>query len=146
MKQSEESSEVASDEEYGLSPASGDVPMDMGNATVCVRERFFTEDDPTMVENIEGPPRCDIAEMDVTVEEYLGADKIKGQGCNTYMQLLRTDEYSEQRSVSGVWYPFACHEEWQVFRWLSSLRVSMDQVDKFFGLDYVSLLLSTLGL
>ena len=119
------------------------MPMNMNNPTVRVRRRFFADDDSPMLENTEGPPHCDVAELDITVEEYPGADKIKGQGCNTYTQLLQTDEHSEQRSVSGVWYPFACREEWQVFRWLSSLRVSMDRVDEFFGLDYVSSLLLT---
>ena len=117
--------------------------MDMHNPAVGARWRSFAEDVPTTAENIEGPLRCGVAELDVTVEEYPGADKIKGQGCNTYTQLLQTDEHSEQRSVSGIWYPFACREEWQVFRWLSSLRVSMDQVDRFFSLDYVSSLLLT---
>ena len=140
-KHSEESSEAASDEEYELPPVSGDVPMNMDHTSspmVGARCHSFVEDDPTMAANIEGPPRCDVAELDVTIEEYPGVDKIKGQGCNTYTQLLRTDEHSEQRSVSGIWYPFACREEWQVFRWLSSLRVSMDQINEFFSLDYVS--------
>ena len=146
-KHSEGSSEVASDEEYGLLPASGDVAMNMDtNPIVGAGWHSFVEDDPTMAENIKGPPRCDVAELDITVEEYPGVDKIKGQGCNMYTQLLQTDEHSEQRSVSGIWYPFACREEWQVFQWLSSLRVSMDQVDEFFGLDYVSLLLLMHGL
>ena len=112
--------------------------MGMGNPTVGAGWHSFAEDAPTTAENIERPLRCDVVELDVTVEEYPGADKIKGQGCNTYTQLLQADEHSEQRSVSGIWYPFACREEWQVFRWLSSLRVSMDQVNEFFSLDYVS--------
>ena len=138
-----ETSEVASDEEYGLPPASEDVIMDIDFPTVNDKWHCFAGGEPISAGNVERPSRCDVAELDVTVEEYLGADRIKGQGCNTYTQLLRTDEHSEQRSVSGVWYPFACREEWQVFRWLSSLRVSMDRVDEFFGLDYVSSLLLT---
>ena len=141
-----ETSEVGSDEEYGLLPASEDVIMDIDFPTVNDEWHCFAGGEPISAGNVERPSRCDVAELDVTIEEYPGVDKIKGQGCNTYTQLLQTDEHSEQRSVSGVWYPFACREEWQVFRWLSSLRVSMDRVDEFFGLDYVSLLLLMHGL
>ena len=132
-----EASEVGSDEEYGLLPASEDVIMDVDFPSVDAEWRCFAEGEPITAENVEGPPRCDVAELDVIIEEYPGAGKIKGQVCNTYKQFLVDDEHNKQRSVAGLWYPFSCHEEWQVFRWLSSLRVSMDKVDEFFSLDYV---------
>ena len=107
-----------------------DPPVDAGQC--CIGERI-----PTMMENIEGRPHWDVVEVDVVVEEYPGAGRIKGQGCSAYMQLLMVNEHVGQRDVAGLWYPFSCREEWQVFRWLSSLRVSMDKVDEFFSLDYV---------
>ena len=132
-----ESSEVGSDEEYGLLPASEDVTMDVDFSTADAESCCFAEEKLITTGNVEGPPRCDVAELDVIIEEYPGAGKIKGRGCNTYTQLLVTDEHNRQRSVAGLWYPFSCHEEWEVFRWLSSLHVPMDKLDEFFGLDYV---------
>ena len=102
----------------------------------CIGERI-----PTMMENIEGRPHWDVVEVDVIVEEYPGAGRIKGRGCSAYMQLLKVDEHVGQRDIAGLWYPFSCREEWQVFRWLSSLRVPMSKVNEFFNLDYVSTLL-----
>ena len=107
-----------------------DSPVDAGWR--CIGERI-----PTRMENTEGRPHWDVVEVDVVVEEYPGAGRIKGRGCSAYMQLLKVDEHVGQRDVAGLWYPFSCREEWQVFRWLSSLRVSMDKVDEFFSLDYV---------
>ena len=132
-----ETSEVASDEEYGLPPASEDVIMDIDLPTVNDEWHCFAEEEPIAAGDVERPSRCDVVELDVIVEEYPGAGRIKGQGCNTYTRFLMTDEHNEQRSLAGLWYPFSCHEEWQVFRWLSSLHVSMDKVDEFFSLDYV---------
>ena len=132
-----ESSEVGSDEEYGLPPAPEDVIMDAYLSTVDAIRCCSAEEEMITAGNVEGPPRCDVAELDVIIEEYPGAGRIKGRGCNTYTQLLVTDEHNRQRSVAGLWYPFSCHEEWEVFRWLSSLHVPMDKVDEFFHLDYV---------
>lgn len=119
--------------------------MNIDSPPVDVGWRCFEERNPTMVENIEGTPHWDVAEVDVVVEEYPSAGKIKGRGCSTYTQLLIADEHVEQRSVAEFWYPFSCREEWQVFRWLSSLRVSMSKVDEFFNLDYVGSLFSETG-
>ena len=140
-----ESSEVGSDEEYGSLPAPEDTTMNIDSPPVDVGWRCFEERNPTMVENTEGTPHWDVAEVDVVVEEYPSAGKIKGRGCSTYTQLLIADEHVEQRSVAEFWYPFSCREEWQVFRWLSSLRVSMSKVDEFFNLDYVGSLFSETG-
>ena len=134
-----ETSEVGSDEEYGLLPASEDVIMDVDFPTVDAEWRCFAGGEPTTAGNVERPSCYDAAELDIIVEEYPGAGRIKGQGCNTYTQFLVNDDYNKQRSVAGLWYPFSCNEEWQVFRWLSSLHVPMDKVDEFFSLDYVRL-------
>ena len=132
-----ESSEVGSDEEYGLPPAPEDVIMDADYSTVDAEWCYFEKEELIIARNAEGPPCCDVAELALIIEESPGAGRIKGQGCNTYTRFLMTDEHNEQRSLAGLWYPFSCHEEWQVFRWLSSLHISMDKVDEFFSLDYV---------
>ena len=132
-------SEVGSDEEYGLLPASEDVSMDVDFPTVNAELLCFAEEEPFTAGNVEQLSRCDAAELDVIIDEYPGAGRIKGQSCNAYTQFLVNDEHSKQRNVAGLWYPFSCHEEWQVFRWLSSLHVPMDKVDEFFSLDYVCL-------
>ena len=111
--------------------------MDADFSTVDAEWCCFAKEELITARNAEGPPCCDVAELDLIIEEYPGAGRIKGRGCNTYMQFLMTDEHNEQRSVAGLWYPFSCHEEWQVFQWLSSLHVPMDKIDEFFGLDYV---------
>ena len=112
--------------------------MDLDIPTVDAGWRCFEGKEVAAAEHIEGPPPCcDVAELDVLIEAYPGASEIKGQGYNTYTQLLLTDGHSEQRNIAGLWYPFSCREEWQVFQWLSSLRVSMDKVNEFFSLDYV---------
>ena len=136
-----ESSEVGSDEEYESLSAPENMAMSMDDPLADAGWCRIGERVPTMMENTEGRPHWDVVEVDVVVEEYPGAGRIKGRGCSAYMQLLKVDEHVGQRDVAGLWYPFSCREEWQVFRWLSSLRVPMSKVNEFFNLDYVSTLL-----
>ena len=132
-----ESSEVGSDEEFESLSAPENMAMSVDDSPVDAGWRCIGERIPTMMENTEGRPHWDVVEVDVVVEEYPGAGRIKGRGCSAYMQLLKVDEHAGQRDGAGLWYPFSCREEWQVFQWLSSLRVSMSKVDEFFNLDYV---------
>ena len=63
-KHSEESSEVASDEEYGLPPAPEDVIMDADFSTVDAEWCCFAKEELITARNAEGPPCCDVAELD----------------------------------------------------------------------------------
>ena len=75
----------------------------------------------------------------VFVENYRGAAAIINTGPNMYAQLLKTDsEHSEDREVVGPWYPFTGRAEWELAKWLNSAHLSMNKVDEFLRLDYVS--------
>ena len=90
--------------------------MDLDIPTVDAGWRCFEGKEVATAGHIEGPPPCrDVAELDVLIEAYPGASEIKGQGYNTYTQLLLTDGHSEQRNIAGLWYPFSCREECRSF-------------------------------
>ena len=78
---------------------------------------------------------------DIVIEEYPGAAEIKSQGRDLFAQVLADDEHRERRNIVGIWWPFSCREDWQVFKWLSSLHAPMEKIDEFFHLDYVRSLL-----
>ena len=73
------------------------------------------------------------------VENYPGAAEIINTGPNMYAQLLEADsEHSEGRGIVGPWYPFAGRAEWELAKWLNSAHLSMNKMDEFLRLDYVS--------
>ena len=80
--------------------------------------------------------------LDLFVEEYYGAAQVKDTGPNLYDQAWESDEFYEHRKLGGPYYPFAGHVEWEVVQWLNSLDVPMEKIDRFFDLNYVSLLKS----
>ena len=38
---------------------------------------------------------------------------------------------------SNIYYPFSCRSDWQVAKWLTDVRASVADTDRFFKLDYV---------
>ena len=45
---------------------------------------------------------------------------------------------SSHREVVGPWYPFTDRAEWELAKWLNNAHLSMNKVDEFLRLDYVS--------
>ena len=77
----------------------------------------------------------------VFVQEYSGAAMVIDKGHNLYLRNVVTDEHHEKRKIAGPFYPFSGKEDWDTFKWLSSLHVPMEKVDEFFNLPYVRFLL-----
>ena len=80
----------------------------------------------------------DISTGNVYVEEYPGAAKIFGKSLNICEQRLEADEYSENRKIAR-WYPFSNEADWKTAEWLNSAPLSMNDIDAFLKLDFVSL-------
>lgn len=100
----------------------------------------FLTDSPLILDTASEDSRfSDASANSLFVENYLGAADIIGTGPNMYAQRLEADsEHSEARQVIGVWYPFAGRAEWELAKWLNSAHLSMNKVDEFLRLDYVS--------
>ena len=140
-------STVPSDEENANSPmpecetTAGD-PQD-----ITSESQFEVDDDLGFLSG--GPLILDTASEDsrfsnasansLFVENYPGAADIIDTGPNMYAQRLEADsEHSGGREVVGPWYPFAGRVEWELAKWLNSANLSMNKIDEFLRLDYVS--------
>ena len=141
-----ESSEVGSDEECEPLSASEDVLMDIDGPPVDGGWQNFEEGDRSGKTVVEGTPSLNTIESDIIVEEYPGAAIIIGRGQNLYSRIIATDEHREKRKIAGPFYPFSGQEDWEMYKWLSSIRGPMEKLDEFFKLPYVYffLLLSTI--
>lgn len=137
-----ELSEVGSDEELHASLLLESVPMNLDGPIMDGEWQNFAERNRSEAEGGEASPRdSGTIANDIVVEEYSGAAEVKSQGRDPFAQLLANDEHRERRDIVGIWWPFSCREDWQVFKWLSSLRAPMEKIDEFFHLDYVRSLL-----
>ena len=82
-------------------------------------------------------PCMDTVGNDIIVEEYPGAAIIIEKGHNLYSRIIAADEHSEKRKIAGPFYPFSGQKDWEMYKWLSSLRGPMEKIDEFFRLPYV---------
>ena len=100
----------------------------------------FSYDEPLILDTASEDSRFTNAPAcSMFVENYPGAAEIIKTGPNMYAQLLEADsEHSEGREIVGPWYPFAGRAEWELAKWLNSAHLSMNKVDEFLRLDYVS--------
>lgn len=71
--------------------------------------------------------------------EYDGAAKIVSDGDDLYTQIWESDPLYKQRRHCNAYYPFSGVVEWEIVQWLHSLDVSLDRLNNFFKLRYVSL-------
>ena len=132
-----ESSEVASDEECGPLPASEDFFMDMDGPPMDVEWQSFEEENLSGRRDAEEMPCMDTVGNDIIIEEYPGAAIIIEKGHNLYSRIIAADEHREKRKIAGPFYPFSGKEDWETFKWLSSLHEPMEKIDEFFKLSYV---------
>ena len=133
-----ESSEVGSDEERVSLPVSDEIPLDLNDPPMDGEWRSFGEKNSSGGRNAEGMPCLDTVGSDIVLEEYPGAAIIIGKGHNLYSRIIAADEHHEKRKIAGPFYPFADKEEWETYKWLSSLRVPMEKIDEYFKLPSVS--------
>ena len=116
--------------------------MDLDGPIMDEEWRSFAERNQLEAEGGEASPRgLGTIMSDIVIEEYSGAAEVKSQGRDPFAQVLENDEHHERRNIVGIWWPFSCREDWQVFKWLSSLHAPMEKIDEFFHLDYVRALL-----
>lgn len=132
-----ESSEVGSDEECEFPSAPEDVAMDIDGPQMDGEWQNFEEEDQSGERIVEGTPSLDVAGNDIVVEEYPGAAIIIGKGQNLYSRIIAADEHREKRKIAGPFYPFSSKEDWEMYKWLSSLRGPLEKIDEFFKLPYV---------
>lgn len=102
------------------------------------RQTFFVEEDNTLMER-DGGGITFMATVgnNVFTENFPEAAMIVGKGHNLYSRNMITDEHREKRKIAGPFYPFSGKEDWDTFKWLSSLQVPMEKLDEFFELPYV---------
>ena len=74
----------------------------------------------------------------VITEEFDGAARVIGEGDDIYTNLWQSDEHHASRKSGGPYYPFSGEVEWEVVQWLHSLDASIEQINRFFKLKYVS--------
>lgn len=94
-----------------------------------------TTDDGAM--DVDEPPE----HSTIYTEHFQGAAKVLRTETNLFHNLLSEDEFYDCRQTNR-YYPFSCETEWEVARWLSGLNVSVEKLDAFFKLKYVSETLS----
>ena len=133
----DESSEVASDEECESTSASEDVPMNLNGPLVDEEWQSFEEETCSGRIDVEEMPSGTVGN-DIVIEEYHGAAIIIGDGQNLYSRIIAADEHSEKRKIAGPFYPFSGQKDWEMYKWLSSLRGPMEKIDEFFRLPYVN--------
>ena len=131
-----ESSEVASDEECESTSASEDVPMNLNDPLMDEEWQSFKEETRSGRIDVEEMPSGAVGN-DIVIEEYHGAAIIIGKGQNLYSRIIAADEHHDQRKIAGPFYPFSGQEDWEMYKWLSSLRGPMEKIDEFFKLPYV---------
>ena len=137
---SDVSSELSSDTGLDDQQVTNDIEIDMNEPTSYEWTHDITEV-PSMSETMnEDLFSQKHNRLDVFVEEYNGAAQVKDTGPNLYDQLWDSDEYYGHRMLGGPYYPFSGYVEWEVVQWLNSLDVPMEKIDRFFDLDYVSLM------
>lgn len=99
---------------------------------------FFVGGDNTSAEgNDEGVPFTATVGNNVFVKNFPKAAMVVGKGQNLYSRNIIADEHREKRKIAGPFYPFSGKEDWDIFKWLSSLQVPMEKLDEFFELPYV---------
>ena len=86
----------------------------------------------------EDPGISNVSATNIYIDKFPGAAEIMGIGPNMYTQRLEADEHIESRRIAGPWYPFAGKMDWELAKWLNSSHLSVDKVDEFLRLDYVS--------
>lgn len=126
----EESSDLLVSEAESLIDFTGD-----NNA----RDQEFLAESPLLFDgSSEDSHFSGVSTSNVYVEEYPGAAEILGEGLNIWEQRFEDDKYSESRKVAR-WYPFASEAEWKTAEWLNAAPLSMQDIDTFLKLDFVSL-------
>ena len=134
------SSELSSDTGLDDQQVTNTIEMDISEPILYKWAHDNTEV-PNMSETVdEDLPSQQYNRLDVFVEEYHGAAQVQYTGPNLYDQLWDSDEYYEHRKLGGPYYPFSGYVEWEVVQWLNSLDVPMEKIDRFFDLNYVSLM------
>lgn len=106
------------------------------------RQTFFVEEDSTLTgtgteRDDRGIPFMATVGNNVFTENFPEAAMVVGRGHNLYSRNIFTDEHCEKRKIAGPFYPFSGKEDWDTFKWLSSLQVPMEKLDEFFELPYV---------
>ena len=143
--QSRSSSEIASDEEceYPTVPrVSTDIEGPLKGRELWLPVPAEEDNLVSVAETIGRDSLCsspDGAGTTVVIEEYHGSAEVKFQSHCLYNRLMLADRDGGGRNTDNFWYPFSCHMEWQVFKWLSSLRDPMGKINEFFNLEYVCL-------
>ena len=131
-RESLSSSEPGSDDEARGTPVQEDVMMDFGGPGMD--DQWHAE------ERASSMHRASLSNdgNDVITEEFDGAAQVIGEGDDIYTDLWQSDEHHASRNSSGPYYPFSGEVEWEVVQWLHSLDASIDQINQFFKLEYVS--------
>ena len=102
------------------------------------RQSFLKENDLTgWDKGTEGTLLKAHIASSILVEGFPGAANIIGKGHNLYSQNILADGHCEKRKIAGPFYPFSGREDWETFKWLSSLHVPMEKLDEFFKLSQV---------
>ena len=121
--------------------ANDNTRMDLNDPSIGdERQSFFEENDFTgmgWARGTEGTLLKAHIASSIFVEEFPGAANIIGKGHHLYSQNILTDEHCEKRKIAGPFYPFSGREDWETFKWLSSLNVPMEKLDEFFKLSQV---------
>ena len=133
----DESSEVGSDEERISQSTSEDIPLNLNDSLMDGEWQNFEEETRSGRVDVEEMPCLGTGGNDIVVEEYPGAAIIIGDGQNLYSRIIAADEHSEKRKIAGPFYPFSGQKDWEMYKWLSSLRGPMEKIDEFFRLPYV---------
>ena len=103
------------------------------------KDQDFLAESPLLLDgSSEDSHLSGVSTSTIYVEEYPGAAEILGEGLNIWEQRLEEDKYSENRKVAR-WYPFAGEAEWKTAEWLNAAPLSMQDIDSFLKLDFVSL-------
>ena len=140
-----ETSGVVNDEECVSLPlqAQDDTCVDINirSTQACDEpwQNFFVEEVRPFLERDDGgiPFMATVGNGNVFTDNFPSAAMVVGKGHNLYSRNMINDEHSEKRRIAGPFYPFSGKEDWDTFKWLSSLQVPMEKLDEFFELPYV---------
>ena len=138
-RESSPSSDPGEDDEVWGTPLQEDVRMDFGGLGVD-DDLEIPPSEPYAEEQASSIHRAHLSNEgnDVITEEFDGAAQVIGEGDDIYTNLWRSDEHYASRKSCGPYYPFSGEVEWEMVQWLHSLNASIDEINQFFKLKYVS--------